>query len=189
MRKIVFLVHISLDGFVAGPNGEMNWIHAPQELFDWGSTLTDQADTALYGRITYGMMKNYWPTAGNKTNASKHDREHSAWYNQSTKIVVSKTLPDEGIEKTIIIRDRVAETIREIKQQPGKNIQIYGSPSVIQELLNADLIDEFYVSVNPVILGKGKPLFHGIQKKMNFHLVETKTFPQGVVLLHYEKGE
>lgn len=187
MRKIVFLNHVSLDGFVAGPNGEMDWINAPQELFDWGSTLTDQADTALYGRITYGMMKNYWPAAGTKTNASKHDKEHSAWYNKVTKVVVSKTLKDEGAEKTIIIRDHVAKNIQKLKEQPGKNIQMYGSPSIIQELLNADLIDEFYLSVNPIILGKGKPLFTNIQKRMKFGLVETKTFPQGVVLLHYAK--
>ena len=187
MRKIVFLNHVSLDGFVSGPNGEMDWIRAPQELFDWGSVLTDQADTALYGRITYGIMQNYWPTAGNKPNAGKHDKEHSAWYNQVTKVVVSKTLKEEGLEKTMIIRDNVAKNVQELKQQRGKNIQIYGSPSIIQELLNADLIDEFYLTVNPVILGKGKPLFNHIQKKTMFSLVETKTFPQGVVLLHYAK--
>lgn len=187
MRKIVFLVHISLDGFVAGPNGEMNWIHAPQELFNWGSKLTNEADAALYGRTTYGMMQSYWPTAGKNPHASTHDKEHSAWYNKVTKIVVSKTLKEDGLEKTIIIRDNVAANVEKIKQQPGKNIQIYGSPSVIQELLNADLIDEFYLTVNHIILGKGKPLFQNIQKKMAFELIETKTFPQGVVLLHYAK--
>lgn len=187
MRKIVFLNHVSLDGFIAGPNGEMDWIRVPQELFDWGATLTEQADMALYGRVTYWMMQNYWPTAGNKPNASKHDKEHSAWYNKVTKVVISRNMKDQGFEKTIIIRDNIAKNVEKLKQQPGKNIQIYGSPSVIQELMNADLIDEFYLTVNPVILGKGKPLFNNIQKKMNFRLVETKTFSQGVVMLHYAK--
>ncbi len=185
MRKIVFLNHISLDGFVAGPNGEMDWIKLPQELFDWGNTLTDQADTALYGRTTYWMMQNYWPTAGNKPNAGKHDKEHSAWYNKVTKVVVSRTMQDTGLEKTILIRDHLVQNVKKLKEQPGKNIQMYGSPSVIQELMNADLIDEFYLTVNPIILGKGKPLFTNIQHKMKFSLVEAKTFPQGVVLLHY----
>lgn len=187
MRKIVFLVHISLDGFVAGPNGEMDWIHLPQELFDWGNTLTDQADIALYGRITYGMMQAYWPNAGTRANASKHDKEHSAWYNKVTKIVVSKTLKADGLDKTIIIRDNLAKEIEKLKHQPGKNIQIYGSVSVIQELMNADLIDEFYLTVNPILLGKGKPLFNHISKRINFRLVESKTFSQGVALLHYAK--
>lgn len=187
MRKIVFLVHISLDGFVAGPNGEMDWISAPQELFDWGSTLTNQADTALYGRTTYWMMQNYWPTAGVKPNASKHDKEHAEWYNRVTKVVVSKTMKDEGTEKTIIIRDNLTENIRKIKNQHGKNIQIYGSASVIQELMKEGLIDEFYLSVNPIILGKGKPLFKDVPARIKLNLLETKIFPQGVILLHYGK--
>ncbi|MEK6902212.1 MAG: dihydrofolate reductase family protein [archaeon] len=181
------MVHVSLDGFVASPNGEMDWISLPQELFDWGTTLTEQADTALYGHTTYGMMQNYWPTAGSKPNASKHDKEHSAWYNNVTKIVVSKTMKDEGLEKTIIIRDNLVQNIEKIKHQSGKNIQIYGSPSVIQELMKADLIDEFYLTINPILLGKGKPLFTDAQKKIKLKLLETKTFSQGVVLLHYGK--
>ncbi len=131
-------MHMSLDGFVAGPNGEMDWIRLPQELFDWGGILTEQADTALYGRITYEMMQNYWPNAGSRPNASKHDKDHSAWYNKVTKVVVSKTMKDAGLEKTMIIRDHIAQNVEKLKQQPGKNIQMYGSPSVIQELLNAD---------------------------------------------------
>jgi dihydrofolate reductase len=187
MRKIVFLVHLSLDGFVAGPHGEMDWIQAPDSLFDFGKKLTDEADAALYGRITYGMMQAYWPTAASKPNAGKHDKEHSAWYNSVTKIVVSKTMKDTGLKDTIIIRSNLIETIQKIKAEPGKNIQMYGSPSVIQALMADNLIDEFYLCVNPIVLGKGKPLFKEMEKKIKFELVESKVFEKGVVVLHYKK--
>ena len=82
MRKLIFFMHTSLDGFVAGLNGEMDWIKVDDAIFDFVGTMTDQADTALYGRVTYQMMESYWPTAGEKSNASKHDIEHSIWYNK-----------------------------------------------------------------------------------------------------------
>jgi dihydrofolate reductase len=87
MKKIIVSMHTSLDGFVAGPNGEMNWIKFDDELFDFVGKMTDKADTALYGRKTYEMMHNYWPTADQKPNATKHDIEHAHWYKQSLKIV------------------------------------------------------------------------------------------------------
>jgi dihydrofolate reductase len=92
MRKLIFFMHTSLDGFVAGLNGEMDWIKVDEAMFDFIGTMTDQADTALYGRVTYQMMESYWPTAGEQPNASKHDIEHSRWYNKVTKIVLSKTI-------------------------------------------------------------------------------------------------
>ena len=84
-------MHTSLDGFVAGPNGELNWPKLDEEIFDFVATMTDKADTALYGRKTYEIMQGYWPAAGDKSNASKHDKEHSAWYNKVSKVVLSKT--------------------------------------------------------------------------------------------------
>ena len=95
MRHLIFFMHTSLDGFVAGPNGEMNWIKIDEEIFDFVGTMTDTSDTALYGRVTYEMMQAYWPTAGDGPNASKHDKEHSAWYKRVSKIVLSKTMSEE----------------------------------------------------------------------------------------------
>ncbi len=92
MRKLIFFMHTSLDGFVAGLKGEMNWIKIDEEIFDFVATMTDNADTALYGRVTYEMMQNYWPNAGKQPDASKHDKEHSAWYNKVSKVVLSKTI-------------------------------------------------------------------------------------------------
>src|SRR3954468_15144633 len=100
MRKIISLMHVSLDGFVAGPNGEMNWIKVDEELFDYIGKRISESDTALYGRVTYEMMEGYWPNAGNEPNASKHDIEHSKWYNKVHKIVLSKTMTEAGLTNT-----------------------------------------------------------------------------------------
>ena len=188
MRNLIFFMHTSLDGFVAGPKGEMQWIKIDEELFDFVGLMTAQADAALYGRVTYEMMQSYWPTAGQQPNASKHDKEHSAWYNRVPKVVLSKTLRETELENTIVINDHLSEKINELKEQDGKNILIFGSPGASQSLLNEGLIDEFWLFVNPIILGQGMPLFKGISSSIKLTFVESKTFSCGVIALHYKKG-
>lgn len=186
MRNLIFFMHTSLDGFVAGPNGEMNWIKVDEEIFDFVATMTNKADTALYGRVTYDMMQSYWPTAGEQPNASKHDKEHSAWYNKVPKIVLSKTISEEGLDNTTVISDQLTENINKIKKQDGKNIIIFGSPSASHSLMSHGLVDEFWLFVNPVLLGKGMPLFKDITEATKLKFVESKTFACGVIALHYE---
>lgn len=185
MRRLVLGMHISLDGFVAGPNGEMNWIQVNDEIFEVAGRLTDEADTALYGRVTWQMMDAYWPTAGDEPNASKHDIEHSAWYNKVMKVVASGTVQHHP-GNTVFIANNLAERVKELKEQPGKNIQIFGSPSVVHALTQQNLIDDYWLFVNPVVLGQGIPLFKGTGEKMDLKLISSKTFPAGVVCLHYE---
>lgn len=187
MRKLVFFMHASLDGFVAGLNGEMDWIKFDDELFDFVATMTANADTALYGRVTYEMMQSYWPSAAEKPNASKHDKEHSAWYKQVSKIVLSKTISQKAPGNTIILSDQIADNLQKIKQQDGKNILIFGSPRASHSLLELGLIDEFWVFVNPVLLGQGIPLFKGITQTTTLQLIENKPFACGVIALHYAK--
>ena len=179
-------MHTSLDGFVAGLNGEMGWIKVDDAIFDFVGTMTDQADTALYGRVTYQMMQSYWPTAGEQPNASKHDKEHSAWYNKVSKIVLSKTISEKGLDNTIVISDQLADKIYKIKKQDGKNILIFGSPAASHSLMSHGLIDEFWLFVNPVLLGQGIPLFKNVTETTKLELKETKTFSCGVIALHYE---
>ena len=188
MRNLIFFMHTSLDGFVAGLNGEMNWIKFDDSLFDFVATMTDKADTALYGRVTYEMMQNYWPKAGEKPNATKHDIEHSTWYNKVLKIVLSKTISDSDLQNTRIISDQLSDNINKLKKEEGKNILIFGSPGASQSLLNEGLIDEFWLFVNPIILGQGMPLFKDITGTTSLKLVESKTFACGVIALHYEKS-
>jgi dihydrofolate reductase len=148
--------------------------------------MTAQADTALYGRVTYEMMQGYWPEAGNRPDASKHDKEHSAWYNSVSKVVLSRTMQNSGLQDTQVISDQLSVNINQLKQKEGKNILIFGSPGASQSLLNEGLVDEFWLFVNPVILGKGMPLFKDVGTT-SLRLVESKTFACGVIALHYEK--
>jgi dihydrofolate reductase len=187
MRKLIFFMHTSLDGFVAGLNGEMGWIKVDNAIFDFVVTMTDQVDTALYGRVTYQMMENYWPTAGEKPNASKHDIEHSKWYKNVSKVVLSRTIKEIGQNNTKVISENISDNINKLKKQGGKNILIFGSPSASHSLLNKGLVDEFWIFVNPILLGKGIPLFKDISETVKLSLIETKTFDNGVIALHYTK--
>ncbi len=180
-------MHVSLDGFVGGPNGELNWVKLDESLFDFVATMTAEADTALYGRVTYEMMQSYWPNAGEQPNASKHDKEHSKWYNNVSKVVLSRTLEETGLHNTKVISGQLADNINKIKQEDGKNILIFGSPRASQSLLNEGLIDEFWLFVNPIILGQGMPMFKDVTGTTKLKLVESKTFACGVIALHYSK--
>ncbi len=180
-------MHTSLDGFVAGTKGEMDWIHVDDDIFEIAGKLTEQSDTALYGRVTYEMMENYWPTAGDNSGASKHDIQHSQWYNNVTKIVISKSLKNSGSNKTEIISSNVSTRVEELKKETKKDIVIFGSPTASHSLMVKELIDEYYLLINPVILGAGIPLFKNINRKVNLTLAESNTFTSGVVGLHYLK--
>ena len=180
-------MHTSLDGFVAGLNGELDWAKLDDDLFDFVATMTANADTALYGRVTYEMMQSYWPKAGEQPKATKHDIEHSGWYNKVSKIVLSKTIQETGLHNTKVIGDQLPDNINKIKQQEGKNILIFGSPRASQSLLNEGLIDEFWLFVNPIILGQGRLLFKDLTGTTNLKLIESKTFSSGVTALHYQK--
>jgi dihydrofolate reductase len=185
MRKIILSLHTTLDGFVAGLNGEMDWIKLDDEMFDLVGKLTNEADTALYGRKTYQMMENYWPTAADKPNATKHDIEHSQWYNKVNKVVLSRTMHIKGSGKTIFIGDNIFSEINKLKHQTGKNILIFGSPTAAHSLMEDNLIDDFWLFVNPVLLGQGIPLFARIKERINLKPLMTKVFPCGVTALHY----
>ena len=192
MRKIISFMHISLDGFVAGLNGEMDWIKANEEIFDYVGKRISEGDTALYGRVTYQMMENYWPTAGDKLTATKHDIEHSKWYSKVHKVVLSKTMKDAGLPagqagltNTKIISDNLSDRINEIKQQAGKEILLFGSPTATHSLIQQNLIDGYWLFVNPIILGRGIPLFVDIKDKIKLKLLTTRQFTCGVTELNY----
>jgi dihydrofolate reductase len=185
MRKLILSLHTTLDGFVGGPNGEMDWIKLDAELFDLVGKFTNEADAALYGRVTYQMMESYWPTAADQPNASKHDIEHSTWYKKVEKVVLSRTMKEGEANKTTVIHDNVAAEVQKLKNQPGKNILIFGSPSAAHALMAHNLIDEYWLFVNPILLGQGIPVFADITNRIDLKLDTTKTFACGVVALHY----
>lgn len=190
MRKIISFVHLSLDGFLAGPNGEMDWIKIDEEIFDFVGKRISKGDTAIYGRVTYQMMENYWPTAADKPTATRHDIEHSKWYSKVHKVVLSKTMNAAdpmaiGLTNTTIISDKLSERINEIKQQPGEDILLFGSPTATHSLIQQNLIDGYWLFVNPIILGQGIPLFVDIKDKIKLKLLTTRQFNCGVTELNY----
>ena len=185
MRKLTVFMHTSLDMFVGGPNGEMDWINVDDEIFDYAGQRTDDADTALYGRVTYEMMEGYWPTAADQPNASRHDIQHSSWYNEVHKVVLSKSMQGEERPNTQIISDNVRPQVEALKQQPGKDIVVFGSPSAVHTLLHEGLVDELWLFVNPVILGAGIPMFRGVKDQVKLKLLKSRSFSSGVVFLRY----
>jgi len=178
-------MHLSLDGFVAGPNGEMDWIKIDDEIFDHVGKRISEGDTALYGRVTYQLMESYWPTAADKPNATQHDIEHSKWYSKVHKVVLSKTMKEAGLSNTTIISDNLPESINKIKQQAGGDILLFGSPTATHSLIQQNLIDGYWLFVNPIILGQGIPLFKNIKDKIKLQLLTTRQFTSGVTELNY----
>ncbi|MGF2414823.1 MAG: dihydrofolate reductase family protein, partial [Ferruginibacter sp.] len=181
-----------LDGFVAGLNGEMDWIKVDEEIFNHVEKRISKGDTALYGRATYEMMENYWPTAANKSAATRHDIEHSKWYSKVHKIVLSKSLKESNLANTKIISNNISDSINEIKQSrsasggsENEEILLFGSPTATHSLMQLNLIDGYWLFVNPVILGQGIPLFAGIKDKINLKLLTTRQFNSGVTELSY----
>ena len=185
MPKVRFGLTVSLDGFVAGPKGEMDWLKVDDDIFEYAGQRTRVADLALYGRVTYELMESYWPTAAQLPTATKHDVEHSKWYNKVAKVVLSRTLKGANLINTKIIDGNLAAEIVKIKQEAGKDILMFGSPTAAHSLMAEKLIDDYWLFVNPVLLGRGIPLFKGISDKVALKLVGSNIFSSGVVCLHY----
>jgi dihydrofolate reductase len=185
MRKLILNVHTSLDGFVGATNGDLDGFDASQENLEFVCQLAEEADTALFGRISYQLLNDYWPTAKDRPNATKGEIAYSAWYNNAKKIVISKTLAGQKFNNTEIISDNISNEIINIKNQPGKSIMIFGSPSISQICMQHDLIDSYWIFVNPAIFGEGIPLFTTLPNKIKLKLVATKQFANGEFALNY----
>jgi dihydrofolate reductase len=185
MRPIISFMHISLDGFVAGPAGEMNWITINEAIFEHVGRRIGLCDMALYGRTTYQMMEGYWPTAADKPNASEHDRRHSAWYKTVNKVVLSTTLTQPERTGVRVIASNLVEQLTDIKRQAGSEILLFGSPRATHALIQAGLIDGYWLFVNPVVLGKGIPLFGHVPERQKLKRTSMHAFESGVTELGF----
>lgn len=185
MRELILIVHTSLDGFVAGPAGELDGFDAGEGNLEFVCRLTDEADAALFGRVSYQLLNSYWPAARDRPNATKSEVKYSNWYNSAAKIVLSGTMHQASLNNTTIINGNISTEIIKIKQQPGKNILIFGSPSAFQLLTQFNLVDSYWIFINPVIFGQGIPLFAGRKDSIKLKLLTTKQFSNGEVALNY----
>jgi dihydrofolate reductase len=185
------LEHISLDGFLAGPSGDMDWIHVDDELWDYITPVIDAADTAVYGRTTYHIMQAYWPNAANMPDATPHDIHHAEWTRKATKLVFSRTLPSapwDASGDATLVRDDVATVLRQLRQESGKDILVLGSASLARKLIEEGLVDDYRLTLNPVVVGAGTRLFPDMTRLQQLRLAGCRTFRSGVVGLHYAAG-
>ncbi|CAH1227873.1 putative protein YyaP [Paenibacillus allorhizoplanae] len=177
-RKIILDLAVTLDGYIEGENGEVDWcIMDPEMGF---IDFLNEIDTILYGRKSYDLWGQYTPEVEHA------DTEQEMWslVHSKEKYVFSRT-PKSTNHKAIYITDNISEEVTRLKNMPGKDIWLYGGASLITTFINLGLVDEFRLSVHPVILGEGKPLFMDIKQRLNLKIVNTKTFSSGVVQLIY----
>ena len=188
MRKIITTTWTTLDGFTAGPNGEMDWIGAiyDEAMGLYEVQVVSEADTLLLGRVTYQSFAGSWPYVPDNPNASEGEKIYARKLNAMRKIVFSRTLESVEWNNSTLLREIVPEEIERMKQEPGSDMLIYGSASLVRALTNLGLIDEYQLLVHPVIVGNGKPLFQDIKDQVKLKLVNSKTHPSGVVLLTYQ---
>jgi len=185
MRELILIAQTSLDGFVAGPNGEFDNFVGGEENLEFVSNLTDTADAAMFGRISYELLESAWPTAGSKPNATKNEIKYSHWYNSVSKIVLSRTLSNENLKNTKIISEDILPQINKIKEQPGKDILIFGSPTIVHELFDLTIIDNIWLIVHPVIFGNGIPLFRKGNQVTRFTLSISQQLSNGTLCNKY----
>jgi dihydrofolate reductase len=183
MRKVVMLNRISVDGFFAGPQGEMDWFIHDADVDKAAHELMDP-DTLLLGRVTYQIFESFWPPIASDPNAPAEMKTLAQELNEMHKVVFSQTLPEASWINSTLVKSDVEGEIKRLKQGSGADITIFGSGTIVQQLANAGLIDEYLVVVTPVVLGKGKALFHGA-KQFAVEMLEIRRFSSGNVLLHY----
>jgi dihydrofolate reductase len=189
VRKIIAMIHLSLDGLASGPNDELDWISYDDELERYSHSLHASTDAVIWGRRTYEGMAGYWLTVPGAPDSTPAELEHARYLEGATKIVVSRTLDRVAwgdAQNTVLIKDNVADEIDRIKREPGKDIWFLGSVNLAQTFMRLDLIDEYRININPTVLGQGKPFFAGETREFPLKLLKAKTLKSGVVALRYE---
>lgn len=183
MRTISFALNISLDGYCDHTLGNPS-----EELMDYFTGLMDDVDLIFYGRIMYEMMFPYWADVARDRSGTPAENRFADRLCAINNIVASKTLTTTGSDKTRIIHDDPIAALRQLKQQPGKKISV-DTVSLLPQLIAANIIDEFHLVIHPVIAGKGRHLLPGgsLSETLSLKLVDTKTFDNGCIALHYTR--
>lgn len=186
MKKIILIAHISLDGFVAGEQGEFDGFDASPESLEFVCNLTNGADTLLVGRVSYQMLETAWPTAWNKPNATPSEITYSNWYNAAEKIVLSNTLTKGNSQNTKIINGNISDEITKLKEQGNKDILLFGSPTAFRKLNELNLVDEYWIILYPTLFGKGIPLFLPGEPMKKLQLMNSIKLTNGEMAINYK---
>lgn len=184
MRKLIVFNHVTLDGYFVDRNGDMSWANAHQDDEEWNAFVSGNASGGgelLLGRVTYELMASFWPTPM----AMELMPAVAEGMNRMRKVVFSRTLDDVSWSNTKLVKGDPAEEVRKMKAEPGDGMTILGSGSIVAQLAQESLIDEYQIVLNPIALGSGRSLFDGISKKLALKLANTRAFGNGNVLLTY----
>jgi dihydrofolate reductase len=183
MRRLVVFNSVTLNGFFAGKNGDLSWAHKDDP--EWNEFVAGNAKGGgplLFGRVTYEMMLSFWPTPA----AMESFPEVAKGMNSAQKIVFSRTLDKVSWNNTKLVKGDLATEVRKMKKEPGEAMTILGSGSIVSQLTQAGLIDEYQIVVNPIVLGEGRSMFDGVKKSVTLNRTSTRAFGNGNVLLSYE---
>jgi len=185
MRKLIVFNHVSLDGYFVDRNGDMTWAKVDSKDAEWQAFVTENTKgggTLLFGRVTYELMTRYWPTPM----AARNDPALAERMNNRPKVVFSRTLEKASWNNTRLVKGDLATEIRKMKSEPGEGMAILGSGTIVSQLAQEGLIDEYQIVVNPVILGGGRTMFEGVRGKLAMKLTKWRAFGNGNVYLCYE---
>jgi len=199
MRRIVMFNWLTADGFFAGPDGNLDWVVPDEEQARAAAAGIAGVDTVLFGRRTYERFERFWrhalddsATVPDPHRPGARSREHRAIavaLNELTKLVFSRTLNEVTWHNARLVRDLDPRAIEAMKRQPGKDMMIFGSGSIVSQLTQAGLIDEYQLGVCPVLIGTGRPLLSGVSLNVRLELAESKRLPSGDVLLRYLRSD
>ncbi len=186
MQKLIVFNHVSLDGYFVDKNGEMNWAQADPHDAEWNEFVASNASgggTLVFGRVTYQQMASFWSTPL----AAEIMPEVAERMNNLRKIVFSRTLDRSTWQNTTMMQGDIAALIRTLKAEPGKGMAIMGSGTIVAQLAEADLIDEYQFVINPIVLGKGRTMFEGLTQNLSLTLTQSRTFANGNMVLCYAR--
>ncbi len=182
MRRIIFQMLVSLDGYFEGPNKEIDWHVVDGDFNEYAVEMLNSVDTLLFGRVTYQLMASYWPTLSARTD----DPVVAERMNNLPKIVFSRTLTKVEWQDTRLVGEDAVEEVAKLKRQPGKDMAIFGSSDLTVSLVPYNLVDEYRIFVNPVVLGGGKTLLHGLRERLDVHLIWSRVLKSGLILACYK---
>ena len=177
MRKVLWQMMVSLDGFMEGPNRELDWHVVDEDFARYVAEMESEIDTILFGRVTYEMMAAYWPTS---------TEPEARMMNELPKVVFSRTLKTVEWKNSRLVKENIAEEVARVKRQPGKDLALIGSADLASTFMRLGLIDEYRIFVNPVVLGGGARMFKNVNDRTSLNLLKTETLRSGVVILSYQ---
>lgn len=183
MRRLSVFNSVTLDAYFTGADGDMSWAHKSDP--EWDAYVADNTkgeSVLLFGRVTYDMMAAWWPTP----NAAKAFPTVAKKMNETDKIVFSRTMKKAAWQNTRVVNGDIAAAVRKMKGEPGPDMTILGSGTIVAQLTDANLVDEYQVVVNPVVLGNGRTMFDGVKEMVKLRLARTRSFQNGNLLTVYE---